>query len=114
VRPPAQCCVFRFGRPSDRGRKGSARPGGRILNLTPLMTQRAPRTGCISSVSMACLVQDVIGSLCANRLGAQPDYLYALAQEEQEPVNSDHMPPEKAQSFPRRIALAKGSKVPGA
>jgi len=58
-------------------------------------------------------VADMIRNICAgDRLvaGAQPNYLYALAQEQAEPVNSDQYAPQKL-NLPEAHRLAKGNRV---
>ena len=57
-------------------------------------------------------VQDMIRNICnSNRfLGAQPNYLYALAQAKQEQVNSDQYAPEKLK-LPEAHRLSMGDRV---
>jgi subtilisin family serine protease len=57
-------------------------------------------------------VQDMIRNVCADRqiAGVQPNYVYALMQEEQEPVNGDQYAPEKL-SLSEAHRLARGSRV---
>jgi len=60
-------------------------------------------------------VADMIRNVCTNptdRLvaGAQPNYLYALAQDQQEPVNSAQYAPEKLKLLDAH-RLASGNKV---
>jgi subtilisin family serine protease len=57
-------------------------------------------------------VEDMIRNVCADRAiaGVQPNYVFSLAQEEQEPVNGDQYAPEKL-SLPEAHRLAKGSRV---
>jgi subtilisin family serine protease len=82
------------------------------LNLTPVedLNGGLVRGLHLLRIDGGASVQDVIRSLCANRLGAQPNYLYALAQQEQEPVNSDQYAPQKL-NLPEAHRLAKGSKI---
>jgi subtilisin family serine protease len=60
-------------------------------------------------------VADMIRNVCTNPIdrpvaGAQPNYLYALAQDQQEPVNSAQYAPEKLKLLDAH-RLASGNKV---
>jgi len=58
-------------------------------------------------------VADMIRSICGSErlvAGAQPNYLYALAQEQAEPVNSDQYAPQKL-NLPEAHRLAKGNSI---
>jgi subtilisin family serine protease len=53
---------------------------------------------------------DMIRSICSRVTGAQPNYLYTLAQDQQEPVNSAQYAPEKL-NLRDAHRLASGNKV---
>jgi subtilisin family serine protease len=57
-------------------------------------------------------VQDMIRNICTERLvaGVQPNYLYALAQEQAAPLNSDQYAPQKL-NLSEAHRLAKGNRV---
>ena len=87
-------------------------------DLTPVETSTLRLTGRTLRrwrIDNGAPVADVIRDVCTNAAdravaGAQPNYLYALAQSQQEPVNSPQYAPEKLKLVDAH-RLADGNKV---
>jgi hypothetical protein len=84
-------------------------------NMTRLATSTIGLTGRTlhvwridNGVSVASMIRDIAAE--SQVAGAQPDYLYRLAQAEQVPVNADQYAPQKL-SLPEAHRLARGNRI---